>query len=153
MLVMVRKVNESIIINNDIVITVIEIRGDKVRLGIQSPAHIPVHRYEVWQAISGPPSALTKPPTLAPAPQTAVPALPAPVKMMVELNDSQVALLDRLCNSIEKKTGKRPTREHTLNAVLEAVDELTLGLEESDSLNQLKELLVLGERYTTKPEA
>jgi carbon storage regulator len=53
MLVLSRKKNESIIINNDIVITVIEIRGDKVRLGIVAPKDVPVHREEVYEAIHG----------------------------------------------------------------------------------------------------
>ena len=51
MLVLSRKKNESIVINEDIVITVVEIRGDKVRLGIQAPRDIPVHRREVLDAI------------------------------------------------------------------------------------------------------
>ena len=51
MLVLSRKKNESIVINDDVVITVVEIRGDKVRLGIQAPRHIPVHRREVLDAI------------------------------------------------------------------------------------------------------
>ena len=51
MIVISRKKNESLVINNDIVITVIEIRGDKVRLGIQSPKEVPVHRQEVYDAI------------------------------------------------------------------------------------------------------
>src|SRR3954470_22188756 len=53
MLVLSRKKNESIVINNDIVITVVEIRGDKVRLGIVSPKDVPVHRQEVYDAIHG----------------------------------------------------------------------------------------------------
>lgn len=53
MLVLSRKKNESIIINNDIIITVIEIRGDKVRLGIVAPKDVPVHREEVYEAIHG----------------------------------------------------------------------------------------------------
>jgi carbon storage regulator len=53
MLVLSRKKNESIVINNDIVITVVEIRGDKVRLGILAPKDVPVHRQEVWAAIHG----------------------------------------------------------------------------------------------------
>lgn len=53
MLVLSRKKNESIVINNDIVITVVEIRGDKVRLGIAAPKDVPVHREEVFQAIHG----------------------------------------------------------------------------------------------------
>lgn len=51
MLVLSRKKNESIVINNDIVITVVEIRGDKVRLGIVAPKEVPVHRQEVYDAI------------------------------------------------------------------------------------------------------
>jgi carbon storage regulator len=50
MLVLSRKKNESIVINNDIVITVVEIRGDKIRLGIQAPKEIPVDRKEVADA-------------------------------------------------------------------------------------------------------
>jgi len=52
MLVLSRKKNESIIINNDIVITIVEIRGDKVRLGIVAPKDVPVHRQEVFDAIA-----------------------------------------------------------------------------------------------------
>jgi carbon storage regulator len=51
MLVLSRKKNESIIINNDITIVVVEIRGDKVRLGVEAPKEIPVHRREVYDAI------------------------------------------------------------------------------------------------------
>ena len=53
MLVLSRKKNESIVINNDIIITVVEIRGDKVRLGIVAPKEVPVHRQEVYEAIHG----------------------------------------------------------------------------------------------------
>jgi carbon storage regulator len=53
MLVLSRKKNESIVINNDIIITVVEIRGDKVRLGIEAPKDVPVHRQEVYEAIHG----------------------------------------------------------------------------------------------------
>ena len=51
MLCLARKLNESIVINDDIVITVIELQGDKVRLGIVAPRHVPVHRLEVYNAI------------------------------------------------------------------------------------------------------
>lgn len=53
MLVLSRKKNESIIINDDITVTVIEIRGDKVRLGIEAPKDVTVHRREVYEAIHG----------------------------------------------------------------------------------------------------
>ena len=51
MLVLSRKKNESIVINDNIRIVVVEIRGDKVRLGVDAPKEVPVHRNEVYEAI------------------------------------------------------------------------------------------------------
>ncbi|HVJ87654.1 MAG TPA: carbon storage regulator CsrA [Caulifigura sp.] len=51
MLVLSRKKNESIVIDDRIIITVVEIRGDKVRLGIQAPRDVPVHRHEVYESL------------------------------------------------------------------------------------------------------
>lgn len=51
MLVLSRQRDESIIIGDNVVVTVVDIRGDKVRLGIQAPQEIPVHRREVYEAI------------------------------------------------------------------------------------------------------
>ena len=51
MLVLSRHRDESIIINDNIVVTIVDIRGDKVRLGIQAPTNIPVHRQEIYDAI------------------------------------------------------------------------------------------------------
>lgn len=51
MLVLSRKKNESIVVDEAIVITVLEIRGDKVRLGIEAPKSVPIHRSEVYAAI------------------------------------------------------------------------------------------------------
>ena len=51
MLVLSRQRDESIVIGDNIVITIVDIRGDKVRLGIQAPVEIPVHRQEVYDAI------------------------------------------------------------------------------------------------------
>ncbi len=51
MLVLSRKYNESIRVGEDITITVLEIRGDRVRLGIEAPNTVPVHRHEVWQRL------------------------------------------------------------------------------------------------------
>ncbi len=51
MLVLSRQRDESIIIGDNIVITVVDIRGDKVRLGIDAPKEVPVHRQEVYEAI------------------------------------------------------------------------------------------------------
>ena len=60
MLVLSRKKNESIIINDNITVTVIEIRGDKVRLGIEAPKDVTVHRREVYEAIHGQDPSTTK---------------------------------------------------------------------------------------------
>lgn len=51
MLVLSRQRDESIMIGDNIVITIVDIRGDKVRLGINAPSEIPVHRQEVYEAI------------------------------------------------------------------------------------------------------
>ena len=50
MLVLTRKIGERIVIGEDIVITVVDFRGDKCRLGIDAPAETPVHRQEVFDA-------------------------------------------------------------------------------------------------------
>ena len=49
MLVLSRKLNESIVINDNIVVTVLGVKGDTVRLGINAPLEIPVHRQEVYE--------------------------------------------------------------------------------------------------------
>ena len=51
MLVLSRQRDESIIIGDNIVVTIVDVRGDKVRLGIDAPVEIPVHRREVYEAI------------------------------------------------------------------------------------------------------
>ncbi|MBK96403.1 MAG: carbon storage regulator [Planctomycetaceae bacterium] len=60
MLVLSRKKNESIVINNDITIVVVDIRGDKVRLGVEAPKEVPVHRQEVYNAIQRNEDAITE---------------------------------------------------------------------------------------------
>jgi len=51
MLILSRKLNEQIVIGDRIVITVVAIRGGNVRLGIEAPADVPVHRREVYEAL------------------------------------------------------------------------------------------------------
>ncbi len=51
MLVLSRKKYESIVIDDNIVVTVVDIRGDKVRLGFDAPKDVPIHRREVYDAI------------------------------------------------------------------------------------------------------
>jgi len=51
MLVLSRQKDESIIIGDNVEVTIVDVRGDKVRLGITAPKEIPVHRREVYEAI------------------------------------------------------------------------------------------------------
>ena len=51
MLVLTRKTDQSIMIGDDIEIVVVAVRGDKVRLGINAPRHVPVHRKEIYEII------------------------------------------------------------------------------------------------------
>lgn len=51
MLVLSRHRDQSIVIGENVVVTIVDIRGDKVRLGIDAPSEIPVHRREVYEAI------------------------------------------------------------------------------------------------------
>lgn len=53
MLVLTRKTGESIVIGEEIVVTVLEVRSDQVRLGIQAPRHVQVHREEVVRRVEG----------------------------------------------------------------------------------------------------
>ncbi len=51
MLVLSRQRDESIVIGENIVVTIVDIRGDKVRLGIEAPGEVTIHRQEVYEAI------------------------------------------------------------------------------------------------------
>ncbi len=77
MLVLTRRANQSIVIGRDVTVTVLEIRGDQVRLGITAPRSVSVHREEVWleleranrEAASPAPEALEKLKDLRPEPK------------------------------------------------------------------------------------
>ncbi len=54
MLVLTRKTNEQLVIGENIVVTVVEIRPDRVRLGFEAPREVSIHRREVYEAIKHP---------------------------------------------------------------------------------------------------
>jgi carbon storage regulator len=47
-LILTRRVGENVIVGDDIIISVLEVRGDAVRIGVQAPRSVSVHREEVW---------------------------------------------------------------------------------------------------------
>ena len=51
MLALARKINESIIINDNVEVTVLEVKGDQVKLGINAPKSIPIYRQEIYKQI------------------------------------------------------------------------------------------------------
>jgi carbon storage regulator len=64
MLVLSRKKGEQIVINENIVVTVVDVRGDKVRLGIEAPRDVSVHRQEVADKVAAEEAEKSKPPQL-----------------------------------------------------------------------------------------
>jgi carbon storage regulator len=110
MIVISRQRNESLVIGDNITITVIEIRGDKVRLGIEFPPDMPVHRQEVYDAICRSQTNQPAPPAAPPEPH---------------LVANQIDRLDRFAAVLEMKVGVPITRQVVIEALREA------GLEES----------------------
>jgi carbon storage regulator len=51
MLILTRKVGETIVINDDIRVTVLGVKGNQVRIGIEAPENVPVHRHEIQERI------------------------------------------------------------------------------------------------------
>ena len=51
MLVLSRRVGESVVIGGDVVVTVIDVRGGQVRIGVEAPSNVVVHREEVYRLI------------------------------------------------------------------------------------------------------
>jgi len=50
-LVLTRRAGESVMVGDDVVVTVLEVRGDVIRLGVQAPRSVPVHREEVYREL------------------------------------------------------------------------------------------------------
>lgn len=132
MLVMTRKRDESILVDRNIEITVVEIRGDKVRLGVSAPKEVPVHRREVYESIHG----IAEAPRAATSPPTAARESEEPALVAVEAN--QLALLDRLRHAIRDESGEAPRRDETLGAILAAFDEARDAISRPFSLEQLQ---------------
>jgi len=136
MLVMTRKRDESILVDRNIEITVVEIRGDKVRLGVSAPKEVPVHRREVYESIHGIAAGFAEASGNQAAPQSAGRDSEETALVAVEAN--QLALLDRLRQAIHDETGAAPRRDETLGAILAAFDEARDAIGRPFSLEQLQ---------------
>ncbi|NUQ63328.1 MAG: carbon storage regulator [Pirellulales bacterium] len=133
MLVLSRKLNESVVIG-DVTVTVIEIRGDRVRLGIEAPVHVPVHRREVFDALSrwmDEPGDVTLPPA----------DIEPPRSSDVALTTRHIRLIDRLREAIRVKSGDSPSRQQILDAILDSIAQCEEVLREAESQEDLVSLL------------
>lgn len=125
MLVVSRRKNESIVINEDITVTIVELRDDKVRLGIEAPRDATVYRREVYDAIhKGPDSRKL---TSQETPRREAAAL---------------EVLDRLASKLTERMKSYVDRAMVFEAILEAVAALEENLSTATSLEELKELLL-----------
>ncbi len=96
-LVISRRPRESIVIGDDIVLTVVEVRGERVRLGVAAPKDVSVHRREVWELLSRPPSWAALDPAWLTWNDGAVPRL---ARAIAEAGDS--AVLPVLADALEE---------------------------------------------------
>ena len=108
MYVFSRKKNEQLVINDNIFITVVEIRGDKVRLGIELPKELPVHRKEVYDALRQYAEAPRPAAAVSPSAPQAVAATP------------HVDIVARLAAALESRLGVAVSREVVARALQEA---------------------------------
>ena len=115
MIVLSRKKNESIVISDNIIVTIVEIRGDKVRLGIEHPKEIPVHRREVYDAIRRNMESSDSP-IAPPAPSVPLPHFPP----------AQPDKVDRLVAALQARLAVPVRREQVVQSLSEAGIELPL---------------------------
>jgi carbon storage regulator len=149
MLVMTRKRDESIVIGADIEIFVVDIRGDKVRLGVKAPLELPVHRREVFEILCRADAAANRAPFEA---RPAASASSSDAASEFGLSLSQLAFLDRLREAIGARGGATPCRAQTLSAVLSALDEAEETFGGPATLEQLKSSIVAAIKGATARE-
>ena len=153
MLVLSRKKNESIVINNDITVTVVEIRDDKVRLGLVAPKEVPIQRQEVFDAMYDPYVSPYKPIEATPATQTTPPKAPHqedPWKphldksdpASAESNERRASFLSRLARNLREKSGKDVSLGSVAHTLIDGVYFSGLDLSQAESLDNLEQLLV-----------
>ena len=142
MLVLLRKKNESLVINNDITVTVVDILDEKVRIGIVAPKDMPVHRQEVHDVIHGP---FVQPIQIAePKPRLVDPwaARPDDDPASASSNERRSHFLGRIAWNIREKSAQSVTLANIAGAIIDAVQESGMDLNQANSLEHLKRLLL-----------
>jgi carbon storage regulator len=144
MIVLSRKKNQSVVINNDITVTVVEIRDDKVRLGIVAPKEVFVHRQEVYEAIYGHGETMSPPSTVASKPPQVGPweTLRDDDPLIAAGNERRSRFLGRIAWSIREKSARPASLGDVAQMVIDAVHDSGIDLSQAESLDHLKQLLV-----------
>ena len=115
MVVISRRKGDSLVIGDDIIVTVVEIRGDKVRLGIEHPKEMSVHRQEVYEAFR-------RQDTPPPSPAASPPGPPKP-----HLAERQSDRLDRFAAALQARLAVAVDRDLVVQAMRDAgIDELEM---------------------------
>ena len=137
MLILSRKKSESLIIDENIIVTVVDIRGDKVRLGIDAPREMPVQRQEVYEAVQreAVPRSTERPPE----------KITPPTKTQVNLDVYQVEFLDKLVSQISRSFRLWPPgRAEIIETLIDSVIAMDVDLSNVQNLDQLKQAIVGG---------
>jgi carbon storage regulator len=144
MLVLPRKKNESIVINNNITVTVVDIRDDKVRLGIVAPQEVPVHRQEVYDAIHDQGGVIAAPLTVASKPPQDDPweTFRDDDPLIAAGNERRSRFLGGIAWTIREKCAKPVTLGEVAQTLIDAIQDSGIDLSQARSLDHLKELLV-----------
>jgi carbon storage regulator len=143
MIVLSRKKNESVVINSNITVTIVEIREDKVRLGFVAPREVTIHREEVYDAIHSQAGAPPAPSTIPFEPEDPwKPHLDESDPASAESNERRASFLNRLASNLKEKSGKDVSLGSVAQTLIDGVYFSGLDLSQGDSLDNLKQLLV-----------
>lgn len=94
MLILTRRVGETIVIGDDVVVTVLGIKGNQVRIGINAPKNVSVHRQEIYERIQSEKNTTT-PVAAEPAPAVEAPAAPTTTTVIRKKRESKVDKVDK----------------------------------------------------------
>jgi carbon storage regulator len=144
MLVILRKKNESLVINNDVTVTIVDILDERVRIGIVAPKNMPVHRQEVFDAILDQGGTIPAASTVASKTPQVNPweTPPDDDPSIAASNERRSRFLGKIAWSIREKSARAVSVGDVAQTVIDAVHDSGIDLSRAKSLDDLKELLV-----------